>query len=247
MELAITLARALVRRGGYDPADVKQSYARWRRFSGAAGTVPPAHLAPIGVLAAGDPPLAARLAREDACLAEAAPLCVEACAVYAGCTAALVDGGAATDAVALLRLTETLLSPGTAAAAAVLRALRDPRTAAGDADLRSSPVLRGLRAAFDALGTGGNDRSTGGAERMDAGTLESEAAAAVAGAVQGAYHGAAGMHAASLAFQATRAVGGGSGGARPNEYWPDELPVLADALLAITAGPAVKPARGEDT
>jgi len=275
-ELAVALARSLVRRGGYDAEDAGRCYARWRQSSGATEKSL-AHIAPLGVLAAGDPELAARLARQDARLSGAAPRHADACAVYAASLSWLIGAGTAVDAAALLELARTLLIPASPGAAALFETLRravagapavdapradrtpaQARDAAEDSTDPARTLVRGLCAGFRLLtlpaAGAGADASISrreGAHGADApgdavpwhllaGELADggdsaaslDAAAAVAGALVGARTGAAAMHASSLAFQATRAVHGGSGPVRPDEYWPDELPVLADALLA---------------
>ena len=117
-EMALALARTLVAGGGFNPVPIGQAYVRWVRSrpfdigsttrAGIAALADgnPARsesqsngalmrVSPIGVLAAGDPALAARLASADARLTHPHPVCQAASAAYAAAIATGVAGGSA--------------------------------------------------------------------------------------------------------------------------------------------------------
>lgn len=117
-EMALALARTLVSEGAFDPTAVGQAYVRWARSGPfdmggttragitalaegrSAGSDSQSNgalmrVSPIGIFAAGDPALAARLAAEDARLTHPHPVCLAASAAFAAAIAAGVSGGTA--------------------------------------------------------------------------------------------------------------------------------------------------------
>lgn len=117
-EMALALARALVSKGGFASDAVGQAYVRWARSGpfDMGGTTRAGitaltegraaksdsqsngalmRISPIGILAAGDPVLAARLAAEDARLTHPHPVCQAANAAFAAAIATGVAGGTA--------------------------------------------------------------------------------------------------------------------------------------------------------
>src|SRR5204863_8948826 len=108
-EMAITLARAIIRERKYDGAKVLDAYRAWLTSRpvdvgmtterGLCGIVTSEsesngslmRVSPIGVWAAGDPALAARTGRDESTLTHAHGICLEACAALC---AAIAAGGA---------------------------------------------------------------------------------------------------------------------------------------------------------
>ena len=255
MEQAIALARSIVRCGRYDAADAAGTHAAW--LASLDEHAPPAaalaRIAPIGVLCAGAALRAGALAREDVRCSNADELGTEAAAVCAGWIAALVDRGGEMAAPDLLALAAVLVAPGGKAGGALLETLRhtmehiDRPAGAGDRAVplnepaQANPLLQGLCRALVGLARGDAAQSTwfpATAPGDAAETSRAEATSAIAGAVLGASRGAGSLAEWSLAAQASRSLPGGSAPARPDDYWPDELPVLADALLSLSQGPA---------
>ena len=109
-EMALTLARAIVREEMYHAQKVLDGYRAWltsrpvdvgvtteRGLLGLNTTDSESNgslmrVSPIGIWAAGDPALAARTARDDSMLTHTSPTCVEACAAYCAAIAAGVGG-----------------------------------------------------------------------------------------------------------------------------------------------------------
>jgi ADP-ribosylglycohydrolase/fructose-1,6-bisphosphatase/inositol monophosphatase family enzyme len=109
-ELALALARSIVRASRFDAAAARQAYRDWLDSgpfdvgattragirgqpladSQANGSL--MRVAPIGIWAAGDSDRAARSAREDSALTHPHPVCQEACAGYAAAIAAGIAG-----------------------------------------------------------------------------------------------------------------------------------------------------------
>jgi ADP-ribosylglycohydrolase len=109
-EMALTLARAILRNGGFERDKVLDAYREWlqtrpidigetteRGLLGLHTTESESNgslmrVSPIGVWAAGDPARAAAAAREDSALTHPNPVCVEACAGLCAAIAAGVAG-----------------------------------------------------------------------------------------------------------------------------------------------------------
>jgi ADP-ribosylglycohydrolase len=184
---------------------------------------------PIGIWAAGDPARAAKAAREDSRLTHTAPLCVEACAGFAAAIAAGVAGGTTDD---MARAALEVLD----ADARLVRGAIEQGLGGSNAELKASPghVLLALQNAFCQLARA-HDFEDAVAATASAGG-ETDANAAVAGALLGARHGRQGVPARwILPLLACRP--GAAADAfkpRPMEYWPDDSLELAEALLRLS-------------
>jgi len=240
-EMALTLARSIVREKKYVGEKVLDAYRAWltsrpvdvgmtteRGLLGLVTTESESNgslmrCSPIGVWAAGDPALAARTARDDSTLTHANPACLEACAAYCAAIAAAV-GGASRD--------EMFEAAGAHAKGpaheAVQRAAKG--IAPSDYFTHEGWVLVALQntlwcvhaldfeeALVQTVGRGG----------------DTDTNAAIAGALLGSHHGRQKIPARwILPVLACRPLAeGGALRPRPIEYWPDDVLELAEALL----------------
>jgi ADP-ribosylglycohydrolase/fructose-1,6-bisphosphatase/inositol monophosphatase family enzyme len=260
-ELALTLARTLVRMGRYDAEDAAASYGRWyasapfdvgnatRRAFAPAAAAPSgkaraassnadAHtqsngslmrIAPIGIWAR-DPDEAADLASGDSALSHPHPVCRTACAAFAAAiTEALSGAGRQAMMATALRIADAA-GPD---AAPVTAALRRAAGGIAPADYESQMcwVLIALQNAFFHLAAGtatepalietvsrGGDTDTNGA---------------IAGALLGSADGRASLPVRWVLPVLTCRPDRGLHPAhpRPDEYWPDDLLDLTEALL----------------
>ena len=242
-EMALSLARAMVRERQYDARKVLDAYRAWltsrpvdvgvtteRGLLGLNTTDSESNgslmrVSPIGVWAAGDPALAARTARDDSMLTHTSETCVEACAAYSAAIAAGIGGASR----------EEMLEAAAAHAKgpaheAVKRAGKG--VAPGDFFTHPGWVLLALQNAFWCLqhlefeealvhtvGHGG----------------DTDTNAAIAGALLGALHGRDAIPPRwVLPVLACRPLAeAGALRPRPTEYWPDDVLELAEALLAV--------------
>jgi ADP-ribosylglycohydrolase/fructose-1,6-bisphosphatase/inositol monophosphatase family enzyme len=244
-ELALVLARTLVREKGYEASAVLGAYRRW--LAGGAFTVGRTtrrglegtpdvasasngslmRIAPIGVWSAGEPAEAARVARIDSALTHPHPACVEACAGFTAAIAEGVHGGSRESMVA------TALEHARGEARhAIERGAGGDKP--GDFITHAGWVLIALQNAFYRL--------------MAAPTLEegivatigeggdTDTNAAIAGALLGAFHGRASFPRRwVLPVLACRPhADAGARRPRPMEYWPDDILEVAEALLALS-------------
>lgn len=243
-ELALTLARTIVRERGFDADAALAAYRDWlasRPFDVGAKTLagisgPPMNdsasngslgrVSPIGIWAVGDPERAARAAREDSALTHPDPACLEACAGFAAAIAVGVGGGTRADMLAA-----ALAHCGGPARAAIVRASKGERP--GEYENPMGRVLIALQNAFyqlhyansfehaliDTLGAGGDTDTNG----------------AVAGALLGALHGRTAIPSRWLlpVLACRPSAEAGAAQARPMPYWPDDVLVLAEALIAV--------------
>jgi ADP-ribosylglycohydrolase/fructose-1,6-bisphosphatase/inositol monophosphatase family enzyme len=244
-ELALALARSLVRERRFDPAAVRQAYRDWmasRPFdigattragilghpdvdSQANGSL--MRVSPIGIWAAGDPALAARLAREDSALTHPNPVCQEACAGFA---AALAAGIAGADRPAMLDA--ALRHAAGPARDALERGARGERVA--DVDTNQGWVLIALQNAFFQL------LHAQGAEEGLIATAsaggDTDTNAAIAGALLGAACGIPALPDrwinAVLACRPLAEVQAMR--PRPMACWPDDVLELAESLVGRT-------------
>jgi ADP-ribosylglycohydrolase len=260
-ELGITLARSLVRCGRYDAEDAAAAYGRWYAsepfdcghstrlaFSAAAKALADkAHaartkadkgsqsngslmrIAPIGVWA-GDPDEAARLASEDSALSHPHPVCQAACAAFAAAVSAALSGADRQS------MAETALLTATAAgadAAPVAEALRQAVAGVAPAEFHHQMgwVLISLQNAFFHLAAG-TAIEPALIETISKGG-DTDTNAAIAGALLGAADGRASMPARWVMPVLTCRPDPGLHPARPrpDEYWPDDLLDLTEALL----------------
>ncbi|HVY18030.1 MAG TPA: inositol monophosphatase family protein [Rhodopila sp.] len=240
-ELALALARSLVRRRGYNPQDALAAYRRWFQSGpfdigttiGAAfgpDAAPQAdsqgngslmRVAPIGVWAP-DPETAAHTASLDSELSHPHPVCRAACAAFAAAIAAALDG---TDRpgmrdAALLYATETVVADAV-------------QTASPPEDFKRHEgwVLIALRNAFHHLNAGTPFEAALIATASAGGDTDTNAA--IAGALLGAADGRASMPVRWIMPVLTCRPDAAlhPDRPRPEAYWPDDLLDLAEALL----------------
>jgi ADP-ribosylglycohydrolase/fructose-1,6-bisphosphatase/inositol monophosphatase family enzyme len=250
-EMALALARALVAEGGFDPAAVARAYVRWRRSGpfdiGATTAESVAALAdgrrpvsasqsngalmrvsPIGVLCAGDPARAARLAAEDARLTHPNPVCQAANAAYAAAIAVGVAGG---DAAVMVAAAETHAGGGDYADAVRFRLAAARREPPADFQHLMGWVMTALQNAFHHL-----MRETPLAEALPATVArggDTDTNAAICGTLLGALQGrdAVPLQWRNAVLTCRPLPGPGIRHPRPAEYWPDDALDLAEALL----------------
>jgi ADP-ribosylglycohydrolase/fructose-1,6-bisphosphatase/inositol monophosphatase family enzyme len=262
-ELALAMTRCVIAIGHYEQEQVAAAYARWLtshpfdmdRTTGqalaAAVTAPEGEratatrqaasqdsesngslmrISPIGILAA-TPDEAALLAVLDGQLTQPNLVCTLACAATAAAIAAGIDG-ATPDGMfeAATRIAGTRVDGG-----AVLETLQRAydRTLPEDYTRKMGWVLLALQNAFFHL------LHTDSVEQALTETVarggDTDTNAAIAGALAGAAHGRRVFPARwvmpVLACRPMRELGAVH--ARPMEYWPDDVPELAEALLTL--------------
>ncbi|HET6607861.1 MAG TPA: inositol monophosphatase family protein [Rhodopila sp.] len=240
-ELALALARSLVRRSGYDPADALAAYRRWyqsgpfdiggttatafgpetslRQDSQSNGSL--MRIAPIGVWAP-DPETAGHAASQDSALSHPHPVCRSACAAFAAAIAAALAGA---DRAGMQQT--ALHHAGEAAVADAVRTATPPE----DFKRQEGWVLIALRNAFYHLNAGTPFEAALIATASAGGDTDTNAA--IAGALLGAADGRAAMPVRwtmpvltcrpETALHPPRP--------RPEEYWADDLLDLTEALL----------------
>ena len=236
-EMALTLARAILRHHGFERDKVLDAYRDWmqtrpidigetteRGLLGLHTTESESNgslmrVSPIGVWAAGDPARAAAAAREDSMLTHPNPLCVEACAAYCAAIAAGVSGASRKEMVKVA----LAHCSGPAHDAIKRNALPE--------DFTRGRALIALQNAFYRLSSGA------GVEESLVATVgcggDTDTNAAITGALLGAVHGreafpARWVYAVLACRPLTEAA---SPRPRPTEYWPDDVLELAEALL----------------
>lgn len=240
-ELALALARSLLRRRGYDPDDAMAAYRGWYQSgpfdcgattAAAFGPVTSPRLdsqsngslmriAPIGVWAP-DPETAAHAASQDSALSHPHPVCRAACAAFAAAIAAALNGADRTG------MRETALRHASEQPVAdAIRATTPP----ANFKRQEGWVLIALRNAFFHLNAGTpfeaaliTTASAGG---------DTDTNAAIAGALLGAADGRSTLPMRWImpvltcrpdaALHPSRP--------RPETYWPDDLLDLTEALL----------------
>ncbi len=245
-ELTIALARSLVREGGFEPNAVLVAYRRWLASepfdvgattrlgllgepdaaSQSNGSL--ARVAALGVWAAGDSVRAASAARDDSRLTHPNPVCVEACAALAAAVAAGV-AGASREAMLEAAL-GVLEQDADAVRAAIERAISGP-----GADCQSSPrwVLAALENAFFQLLHASSMEQALMASAAGGG--DADANAAVVGALLGSIEGRQGLPSRWMLRVLACRPGAAADAFRPRpmEYWPDDVPELAEALVKL--------------
>ncbi len=245
-EMALALARSLLKEKGYVKESVLDAYREWlqtrpvdvgatteRGLLGLHTTESESNgslmrISPVGIWAAGGPARAAKAAREDSLLTHPNPACVEACTGFAAAVAAGV-GGAGREAM----LDAALGHAGGKARAAIEQGARGARPASYETNI--GWVLTALQNAFfhlahssfeaalvDTVGRGG----------------DTDTNAAIAGALLGACHGREAIPARwILPVLACRPHDeAGALRPRPMAYWPDDVLDLAEALLLVNSG-----------
>jgi ADP-ribosylglycohydrolase len=192
-------------------------------------------VAPIG-LWAGDPKEAAQTAMKDSTLTHPHPVCRAACGAFAAAISAGIETGSR---AAMLAAARDVLEASTDAAAVrtVLQRATDG-VLPGDVSHNSGWVLVAFQNAFYHLSAGHGPEQALIATVSAGGDTDTNAA--IAGALLGAAEGRGGFPARwvlpvlicrpDAALSAPRP--------RPDEYWPDDLIDLAEALLQQRAGSA---------
>ena len=265
-ELALALARALVGRDAYDANAVAEAYARWYASApfdcghttgqalsaaaragrdkaaaarAAANTSSQANgslmrVAPIGVWAS-DPAAAAQAAMADSTLTHPHPVCVAACGAFAAAIAVGVAGGSRTE---MQHMARQIAATAGATAASVTAAL--DRAAAlvpvDDFHTHEGWVLVALGNAFFHLAAT-PDPAEALVPTVGAGG-DTDTNAAIAGALLGAAEGreAWPVHWTLPVLTCRSAAELGARRPRPDEYWPDDLIDLTEALLVRRSG-----------
>jgi ADP-ribosyl-[dinitrogen reductase] hydrolase len=264
-ELGLALARSLVRMGRYDPEDAAGAYGRWYASEpfdcghttalafapAAAATANKAQaarnnagqasqsngslmrIAPIGVWAS-DPDVAARFANEDSALSHPHPVCRAACAAFAAAISAALLGA---DRQAMMQTALRIAGAAGAAAAPVADALRQAEAGVAPADFHHQMgwVLIALQNAFFHLAAG-TPMEPALIETVGHGG-DTDTNAAIAGALLGAADGRASLPARWVMPVLTCRPDPELHPARPrpDEYWPDDLLDLTEALLLSRA------------
>jgi len=240
-EMALALARTMVREKRYVADKVLDAYRTWltsrpvdvgmtteRGLLGLGTTESESNgslmrCSPIGVWAAGDPALAARTARDDSTLTHTNSTCLEACAAYCAAIAAGVGGASR----------EEMFEAAAAHAKgpaheAVKRAAKG--IAPTDYFTHAGWVLVALQNAFWCLQA--LDFEEGLIQTVGRGG-DTDTNAAIAGSLLGACHGREKIPARwILPVLACRPIAeGGALRPRPMEYWHDDVLEVAEALL----------------
>jgi ADP-ribosylglycohydrolase/fructose-1,6-bisphosphatase/inositol monophosphatase family enzyme len=243
-EMALALARSLVRHKGFVKDEVLAAYRAWlqsrpvdvgstteRGLLGLHTTESESNgslmrVSPIGIWAAGDPARAATAAREDSALTHPNPVCVEACAGYSAAIAAGV-AGAGREAMRDAALAN---SAGRAREAIALGACGKPHA---EYEKQIGWVLIALQNAFYCLFRAGNLEEAL-VETVGRGG-DTDTNAAIAGALMGAAFGREALPSRwVLPVLACRPMAeAGALRPRPMECWPDDLLELAEALLNV--------------
>jgi ADP-ribosylglycohydrolase/fructose-1,6-bisphosphatase/inositol monophosphatase family enzyme len=240
-EMAITLARIIIRERKYDGPKVLDAYRAWltsrpvdvgmtteRGLCGLVTTESESNgslmrVAPIGVWAAGDPALAARTARDDSLLTHANPICLEACAAYCAAIAAGVAGANRDE-----MLEAALKHSKGPAHEAVKRGAKGALP--GDFFTHPGWVLVALQNAFYCLHE--LDFEEALVQSVGRGG-DTDTNAAIAGALLGALYGREKIPSRWIyPVLACRPLAeAGALRPRPMEYWPDDILDVAEALL----------------
>ncbi len=240
-EMALTLARALVRDGRHDPQKVLDGYRAWLTSrpvdvgttteKGLLGLVTTEsesngslmRVSPIGIWAAGDAALAARTARDDSALTHSSEVCLESCAAYAAAIAAGVAGASREEMVQA-----ALGNSKGAAREAVERGAGDRLPE--DYFTHMGWVLVALQNAFYYLSSASFEEALVATVAKGGDT---DTNAAIAGALLGALRGRDAVPARWIyPLLACRPLAeSGALRPRPVEYWPDDVLELAEALL----------------
>jgi ADP-ribosylglycohydrolase/fructose-1,6-bisphosphatase/inositol monophosphatase family enzyme len=242
-EMALALARALVRERKYDAEKILEAYRAWltsrpvdvgltteRGLLGLNTTDSESNgslmrVSPIGIWAAGEPALAARAARDDSMLTHTSPTCVEACAAYCAAIATGIGGASRGEMI------EAALAHAKGPAhEAVKRAAKG----AAPADFFTHPgwALVALQNAFWCLQHLSLEEAL--VQTVGRGG-DTDTNAAVAGALLGSHYGRESIPGRwILPLLACRPLAAaGALRPRPAEYWPDDVLELAEALLFV--------------
>ncbi|HEY0424736.1 MAG TPA: inositol monophosphatase family protein [Rhodopila sp.] len=264
-ELGLALARSLVRTSQYDPEDAASAYGRWyasepfdcglttrSAFGPAASALADKALAarsnadpgsqsngslmriaPIGVWA-GSPDEAAHVASLDSSLSHPHPVCRTACAAFAAAISAALHGA---DRQGMIQTALGIADAAGPEAASVGTALRQAAAGVAPADFHHQMgwVLISLQNAFYHLAAGTAVEPALVATAGSGGDTDTNAA--IAGALLGAADGRASLPVRWVMPVLTCRPDPGLHPARPrpDEYWPDDLLDLTEALLLSRA------------
>ena len=236
-EMALTLARTIVRQRGFERDRVLEAYREWlqtrpvdvgetteRGLLGLHTTESESNgslmrVAPIGVWAADDPARAAATARADSALTHPNPACVESCAAFCAAIAVGVAGASREE------MAEAALAHCTGAAREAIKRNALP------ADFAKGWVITTLQNAFYRL-SGNQTLEESLVATVGCGG-DTDTNAAVAGALLGAFHGRDAFPSRWVyAVLACRPIAeAGAPRPRPMAYWPDDVLEIAEALL----------------
>jgi len=238
-EMALTLARALVRDGRHDAERVLDAYREWLQTrpvdigettergllgmhtseSQSNGSL--MRVSPIGVWAAGDPARAAATARADSALTHPNPVCLDACAAYCAAIAVGIAGAAR----------EEMVSTALKHCSGEARAAIERNALPADFQDRQGWVLTALQNAFYRLMNASSPEAAL-VETVSCGG-DTDTNAAIAGALLGACHGRDAFPSRWVyPVLACRPLAEASAPRpRPMQYWPDDVLELAEALL----------------
>jgi ADP-ribosylglycohydrolase/fructose-1,6-bisphosphatase/inositol monophosphatase family enzyme len=250
-EMALALARSIVEQGGFDRDAVLEAYRGWLRSSpfdvgntvGAALRGHPSpgseangslmRASPLGVYAhALEPRRAAELARQDATLTHPSPVCGDATAAFVVALAHAVrrgDGAEAAWRAALAWAEDANAAPS------VREALAAAAREAPVCDQASIGWVKiALQNAFFEL-LHAADVESGVVATVRRGG-DSDTNAAIAGALLGAVHGRPALPAQWRSMVLScRALAPHAEQPRPAEYWPVDVPEIAERLLLAGA------------
>ncbi len=252
-EMALALARALVAEAGFDAGAVGRAYIRWLRSdpfdiggttragiaalaeglrassdSQANGAL--MRVSPIGIYAAGNPALAARLGAEDARLTHPHPVCK---AASAACAAAISVGVAGGSAEEMWAAAEARASSGAQPVRERLHLAR--MEAPQEFQHQMGWVLTAFQNAFHHL-LRGTPIAQALTETVARGG-DTDTNAAICGALLGALQGrdAVPLQWRNAVLTCRPIDAAGIHHPRPPDYWPDDALELAEALLAAGA------------
>ena len=236
-EMALTLARSILRHRGFERDKVLDAYREWmqtrpidigetteRGLLGLHTTESESNgslmrVSPIGVWAAGDPARAAAAARQDSALTHPNPVCVEACAGFCAALAAGVAGAGRKEMVKVAAANCT----GAAREAILSNAAPD--------DFSRGRALVSLQNAFHLLASSASVEESLVATVGRGGDTDTNTA--IAGALLGARHGRGAFPSRWIyRVLACRPLAEAADPRpRPMVYWPDDVLELAEALL----------------
>jgi ADP-ribosylglycohydrolase/fructose-1,6-bisphosphatase/inositol monophosphatase family enzyme len=238
-EMALALARTLVRQGRFDRDKVLDAYRDWlqtrpidigetteRGLLGLHTTESESNgslmrVSPIGIWAAGDPARAAAAARADSALTHPNPVCVESCAAFCAAISVAVAGASRDE------MMKTALAHCSGAAQQAIRGNARPE------DFARGWVITALQNAFYQLAR------CSSVEEALVSTVgrggDTDTNAAIAGALLGSFFGRQAFPSRWIhPVLACRPLAEGAAPRpRPMEHWPDDTLELAEALLML--------------
>jgi ADP-ribosylglycohydrolase len=249
-ELALALARTLVRTRGFDAAHVRAAYEQWLaseppwvgRTTRAGLTGRPdatsqangalMRVSPLGLLAhAATPDQAAAWARAEAALTHPHPVCADASAAFVVAIAHAISQGAGARGAYEAALTWARGAAQVEVLGALERAAQAPPVCDGP---QAGYVLIALQNAFHVLLHHDRVEDALAATVLRGGDTDTNAA--IAGALLGAVHGRAALPDEWRALVlACRAHALRSSLPRPAAYWPTDVLELAECLLLAGA------------